>query len=50
MLCYFLYKRLNVVTIEAGQETSVDGIVACADKALYLGKVNGRNRVIRADQ
>jgi diguanylate cyclase (GGDEF)-like protein len=40
---------LGVVTISAGQKTSIDEIILRADKALYLGKSNGRNRVTRAD-
>ena len=40
---------LGVVTIPPGQKTSIDSIVLSADKALYLGKSNGRNRVTRAN-
>jgi diguanylate cyclase (GGDEF)-like protein len=40
---------LGVVTISSGQNASVDEIVSRADKALYVGKSNGRNRVVRAD-
>jgi diguanylate cyclase (GGDEF)-like protein len=45
----FITLTLGVVTIPAGEKTSVDSIVLRADKALYIGKLNGRNRVIRAD-
>jgi diguanylate cyclase (GGDEF)-like protein len=45
----FVTLTLGVVTIPAGQETSVDSIISSADKALYLGKSNGRNKVIRAN-
>lgn len=43
----FVTLTLGVVTIAAEQKTSVDSIVSSADKALYIGKSNGRNRVIR---
>ncbi|WP_245560595.1 ligand-binding sensor domain-containing diguanylate cyclase [Colwellia piezophila] len=45
----FVTLTLGVVTIPPGQKASVDSIVLSADKALYLGKSNGRNRVTRAD-
>jgi diguanylate cyclase (GGDEF)-like protein len=45
----FVTLTLGVVTIPAGEKTSVDSIVLSADEALYIGKSNGRNRVIRAD-
>ena len=45
----FVTMTLGVVTIPAEQETSIDAIVLSADKALYLGKSKGRNRVVRAD-
>jgi diguanylate cyclase (GGDEF)-like protein len=45
----FVTLTLGVVTILAGEKTSVDSIVLNADKALYIGKSNGRNRVMRAD-
>ena len=45
----FVTLTLGVVTILAGQETSIDSIISSADKALYLGKSNGRNKVIRAN-
>ncbi|MFT7009619.1 MAG: diguanylate cyclase (GGDEF)-like protein [Colwellia sp.] len=45
----FVTLTLGVVTIPAGEKTSVDSIVLSADEALYSGKSNGRNSVIRAD-
>jgi len=45
----FVTLTVGVVTIPAGTKTSIDEIVLRADKALYIGKSNGRNRVIRAD-
>jgi diguanylate cyclase (GGDEF)-like protein len=45
----FVTLTIGVVTIPPDQTTSVDSIVGSADKALYLGKTNGRNRVVRAD-
>jgi diguanylate cyclase (GGDEF)-like protein len=45
----FVTLTLGVVTIPAGEKTSVDSIVLSADKALYIGKLNGRNRATRAD-
>ena len=45
----FVTLTVGVVTIPAGKETSVDSIVLSADKALYLGKSRGRNRVVLAD-
>jgi len=45
----FLTMTLGVVTIASGQKTSVDAIVLSADKALYLGKSNGKNRVVRSN-
>jgi len=45
----FITITLGVVTIAPEQKTSVDSIVSSADKALYSGKLNGRNRVVRAD-
>jgi diguanylate cyclase (GGDEF)-like protein len=45
----FVTFTLGVVTIPAGEKTSVDSIILSADEALYIGKSNGRNRVIRAD-
>lgn len=45
----FVTMTLGVVTIAAEQKSSVDSIVLSADKALYLGKSKGRNRVVRAD-
>lgn len=45
----FVTLTLGVVTIPAGEKTSVDAIVLSADEALYIGKSNGRNRVTRAD-
>ncbi len=45
----FITITIGVVTIPAGERTSVDTIVLSADKALYAGKASGRNKVIRAD-
>jgi diguanylate cyclase (GGDEF)-like protein len=45
----FITLTLGVVTIPAGQKTSVDSIILSADNALYHGKSNGRNKVTRAD-
>ena len=45
----FVTLTIGVVTIPPEQTTSVDSIVGSADKALYLGKRNGRNKVVRAD-
>ncbi len=45
----FVTITLGVVTVLLGQKTSVDEIVSHADKALYLGKSTGRNKVVRAD-
>jgi diguanylate cyclase (GGDEF)-like protein len=45
----FVTLTLGVVTIPGGEKTSVDSIVFSADKALYIGKSNGRNRVVRSD-
>ncbi len=45
----FITMTLGVVTIPVGQSTSVDSIVSSADRALYAGKLNGRNRVVRLD-
>ena len=45
----FVTLTIGVVTIPPGQKTTVDSIVLSVDKALYLGKSNGRNRVVRAD-
>jgi len=45
----FITITLGVITIAKGQKTSVDAIVSSADKALYAGKLSGRNRVVRAD-
>lgn len=45
----FITLTLGVVTVSQAQETSVDSIVLSADKALYLGKSNGRNNVTRAE-
>ncbi len=45
----FVTITLGVVTRLPEQETSVDEMVSHADKALYLGKSSGRNRVVRAD-
>jgi diguanylate cyclase (GGDEF)-like protein len=44
----FVTLTIGVVTIPPEQTTSVDSIVGSADKALYLGKTSGRNRVVRA--
>lgn len=44
----FVTLTLGVVTIPPGQEASVDSIVLSADKALYIGKSKGRNRVTRS--
>ncbi len=44
----FVTLTLGVVTILPGQKTSIDAIVLSADKALYLGKSSGRNRVTRS--
>ena len=38
----FITLTLGVVTVAQEQETSVDSIVLSADKALYLGKSNGK--------
>jgi len=45
----FVTLTLGVVTIPVGEKTSVDSIVCRADEALYFGKSNGRNQVVRAD-
>jgi len=45
----FITLTLGVVTILSNQKTSVESIVLSADKALYLGKSNGRNCVFRAE-
>jgi diguanylate cyclase (GGDEF)-like protein len=45
----FVTLTIGVVTIPPGQKTAVDSIVLSVDEALYLGKSNGRNRVVRAD-
>jgi diguanylate cyclase (GGDEF)-like protein len=45
----FVTFTLGVVTIPAGDKTSVDSIILSADEALYIGKLNGRNRAVRAD-
>jgi len=45
----FVTLTVGVVTTSAGRETSIDSIVLSADKALYLGKSRGRNRVVLAD-
>ena len=44
----FITMTIGVVTIAAGEKTSVDEIVSKADSALYSGKSNGRNKVVRA--
>jgi diguanylate cyclase (GGDEF)-like protein len=45
----FITLTLGVVTVLQEQKTSVDSIVLSADKALYLGKSNGRNNITRAE-
>jgi len=45
----FVTLTLGVVTIPPEEKTSVDSIVFSADKALYIGKSNGRNRAVRAE-
>ncbi len=45
----FVTLTLGVVTIPPEQKTSAYAIVLNADKALYLGKSNGRNKVTRAE-
>ncbi|TWX67055.1 ligand-binding sensor domain-containing diguanylate cyclase [Colwellia sp. C1TZA3] len=43
----FVTLTLGLVTISPEQNTTIDSIVLSADKALYLGKSKGRNRVAR---
>jgi diguanylate cyclase (GGDEF)-like protein len=45
----FVTLTLGVVTVIPESTTSVDSIVLGADKALYFGKSNGRNRVSRTE-
>jgi diguanylate cyclase (GGDEF)-like protein len=45
----FVTLTLGVVTVIPDYNTSVDSVVLSADKALYLGKFKGRNKVARAE-
>jgi diguanylate cyclase (GGDEF)-like protein len=45
----YITLTLGVVTIPPDHKTSVESIILSADKALYIGKEKGRNRVVRAD-
>lgn len=45
----FVTMTLGVVTLTPRDTTPVDAVILSADKALYIGKAEGRNRVSRAN-
>ncbi len=45
----FITMTLGVVTLTPTDNTSVDSVILSADKALYIGKAEGRNRTSRAN-